>query len=67
MNSILLQNDETLFQTWRATLERLKNEKVEIVYNPNGPFQVMQPPGSTLVRYFTPAWPEAFDDYGQPK
>ena len=64
MSKQQLQDDETLLLIYRARLERLNDEKVEVVFDPDGPFQIMQPPTGTLVRYFTPERQEGIDPFG---
>lgn len=58
---------KTLIGPIKARLERNEKGAVEWVPDPQGPWKIItQPPTSGLVCYFTPAYQEGYDEFGQP-
>jgi hypothetical protein len=60
------EQQETYLMTLRARLERNEKGKVEWIPDLTGPFELVKL-GTSLVRYFYPAYQPAIDPYGNLK
>lgn len=65
MENLNRTQQETLLQTIQARIERNEKGNVIWVEDPTGPWKLIKrPPTSGMIRYFTPAYQEGFDEYG---